>query len=490
MNSTNYKTKLARALSYAAILIATLTWLPEISNPTFGVDDYEHLVNFPFGTGIQSGRWFLEFIYIIVFNQTLPQGFSLICGISMLTMSGVLISKIINTKSLNEFVIVPCILLLYPALTDMFGFEIAKFYYPLSFLLIVSGYYLSLKRKWIFSLLLITLSLAIYQLSAYFFCVLIMGHLANCILFEEKYNYKTIAITIFIFVISIVVLYPATSIIATKIMNVDFVSDRLALISNLNNFKNIINTFIDCNKIFLNFYFKNTSYISVQIRIVCIIFYISFIFYVFYSNIKLKKYLNILLIFAIVYLMHLCVWATDFILQVPVISNNIRHTYSLSLCLAFIVLFTIKFSTGYLKKIYQSLFLILLILFSIQINNWHAKTTELNKFDEYLTQLIISKGLGAGLDGNRPKIIFIGSLPESSKPKGLHQRGNSIYQSAYQTPWSRYHIFHQFGWYPVEQDISTLPEITKNYYLNQLDAYPKNNFIGLIENNTLIIKFE
>jgi len=490
MKITNCKINLYSILSYFAILLATVSWLPELSNPTFGVDDYEHLINFPFGTGIQSGRWFLEFIYIIVFNQTLPQGISLACGLLMLAISGILISKIINTKTLSEHVVVPCSLLLYPALTDMFGFEIAKFYYPLSFLLIILGCYFSLKRKWLYSLLLITLSLAIYQLSAYFFCVLILGCLANKYIFGDKNDYGSFALTFFVFTIALFIIYPLSSLVASNITNVKFVPDRLSLLLFYNNLPNLLNAFIDSNRIFLNFYLKNTSYISPQIRVLSVIFYTAFIFYVIYTNFTLKKYLKIFTIFLIIYLMHLSVWATDLILKVPVISNNIRHTYSLSLCLAFIIIFTIKYSKGYLKKIFFTLFLILLLQFSIQINDWHSKTVGLNKFDDYLTQLIISKGLAAGVEGNKPVIIFLGNLSDDSKPRGLQQRGNSIYQSAYQTNWSRYQVFNQFGWYPIERDISTLPNNAKSYFIRNLNAYPKNNFVGLYENNTLIVKFE
>lgn len=188
---------------FGTIVIGLMTHLYQFTNKLY---NYDELANMPagYGTGAQSGRWFLTLLgdrMAVEFgNYSIPLLNGMI-SVLLLAVSAALVVDMFQVKSNFFAAAIGGFMVAFPAVVSSFYFMYTVVFYYLAVLMSVLAAYLIVKFKkniliHIVSVILIACSLGIYQ--AYYAntaCLLLMMVIMLCVGMDGEKNWKEIILT-------------------------------------------------------------------------------------------------------------------------------------------------------------------------------------------------------------------------------------------------------------------------------------------------------
>jgi len=198
-----------------------------LSNKLMNADEVTAL--FSKGATVDSGRWGLELATLLFPNVSLPWLWGIL-SLVMLSISAGLTIGIFRIESKLFRVLLPAVIVSFPAVTGVFCFMFTSSAYFLAFMLAVLAVYAFIKLDgvwaWIASVTLLTLSLGIYQayiaITASFFIILMI---------QKLYRREESAREVFLYGLRCVAMLAATlavyalvTVLVTKLSGGEFIS--------------------------------------------------------------------------------------------------------------------------------------------------------------------------------------------------------------------------------------------------------------------------
>ncbi|MBO5522112.1 MAG: glucosyltransferase domain-containing protein [Roseburia sp.] len=189
-----------KAAFFGAVVIGLMTHIYEFTNKLY---NYDELINTPagYGTGAESGRWFLRILGDIFGAQFGNYSLPFINGmlsVLLLSLSAALIADMFRMESRFFAVMLGGFCVSFPAVTSTFMFMYTAVYYSVALFFSVLAAWLMVRfpKKIVLNIVavvLIACSLGIYQ--AYFpntVCLLVMSIIFICAFSGEKKTWKDV----------------------------------------------------------------------------------------------------------------------------------------------------------------------------------------------------------------------------------------------------------------------------------------------------------
>ena len=242
------------------------------------------------GNSTILGRWFLDVTKYIFPNYSMP-AFNGFIALILLSLSACLISEILEIKHDLNKILIGLILISFPTITCTMSYMFTVHSYMLALLMAILSVYFGKKNKktfWCLSVVLLTLSLGIYQAYISITATLFLLILISKTLYGE--NIKNIvleALKFFIILVISLILYAIINKIVINILNVELSSYQG--VSTMGNYrlKGIWNGIVAAYKyVFSSFFEKNVMTPMSALRITYIV---CFIFNIVSISVKICK---------------------------------------------------------------------------------------------------------------------------------------------------------------------------------------------------------
>lgn len=162
-NNIMQKIKNNKKVFFIILCIGIVIHLAALTNKLVQPDEIEYL--FSKGNGMVLGRWFLDVTKYIFPNYSMP-AFNGIIALILLSISACFVSNVLEVKSDFHKILIGLVLISFPTFTCTLTYMFTVHSYMISLLMAVLAVYFGKKNKkvcWVLSIILLTLSLGIYQ---------------------------------------------------------------------------------------------------------------------------------------------------------------------------------------------------------------------------------------------------------------------------------------------------------------------------------------
>lgn len=441
---------------------------------------------------LKVGRFLLETIYEVLFNNTLHPALNILGGVVFLMIGSYLIIKILNINNYIQKILIYLIILSYPAFVFFVAYGNDFFAYNLAFLFAVSSIYFleknGIKNK-IISVLFLIASLGIYQALLVIASGLYILKKIIDILEKKEIKLSKIFKDIVILLVACI-LYFILVIVLQKIYGIEMSSYRGANSFGISELLlNLPHTFIESYKEFIRIILKrpfmfNTTYNYIFLNLVLCLTY----FLVYLKKINKKN---------LIWLIGLNIFFIPAMYSINFVIGNF-YDYILFGFLIFEIgsIYMLKFINNKYLKMCLIILIFIFGVFNIEeINSYNLKTVTYTNTAQDLTQKIYFDLLEQpGYEKDSP-VIIKGNLAknekiEMSKKVPFEQQDVFLHDTfpgfTGNSENTRIYMLIEMLGYEIHQEAEEKNSIDEKKF-KEANIFPENGYI-YEENGTYVVK--
>ncbi len=453
-------------------ILAILAWSGAFVYTTWSPDNYSQVLDIVQCKSIwtQLGRPIMDVLYCFVFGGSYQPQLQLILGLACLALTCLLIAKDWIVEDDFERVTLFGVVLTFPFLVNIFGFETGKLSIPLSYLLGIFAYYqirLPSVGARLSAPFLFAVAISLYQNTINFVLV-------SCVvsLFFRFFGVRDklsaegafrIAIPSLSSVSALLVFGIPIYLIASEASRFFLragYNERYSLVGGLQTPVGLALRLRDIGAHYKHFLLPGHPLIPPVFGLFILLSFLSVIFFLGRSFFLQSdgSALAPLLAMAFYSSSFVLVWATDLPIKGSLLGDGYRHTYPVCLVFAASSIAALRlFSVIRLRWLVKVFIICSLSAFVVVDQSWAFSTYRLSVYDQALANRIATQFTENSKYSKSLPLFIAGKLPASSRPPGLNHLGYDVLGSAFDSPYSTKALLRAVGLHFVEP--STRQEI-------------------------------
>jgi hypothetical protein len=464
LGSTPHSAGFWRASATIAVL-AILAWSGAFVYTTWSPDNYSQILDIVECKSIwtQLGRPIMDVLYCFIFGGSYQPQLQLILGLACLALTCLLIAKDWIVEDTFERATLFGIVITFPFLVNIFGFETGKLSIPLAYLLGIFAYSqirlpsvgARLSAPFIFAA-----AVSLYQNSINFVLV-------SCVvsLFFRFFGCRDklsaadafrIAIPPLSSVSALLVVGIPIYLIASEtsrfILRAGY-NERYSLVGGFQTPAGLALRLRDIGAHYKYFLLPGHPLIPPVFGLFIILSCLFVFLFLIRSYFLPSEGSAVVPLLAIVFYLSsfVLVWATDLPIKGSLLGDGYRHTYPVCLVFAASSIAALRLSSIIrLRWLVKAFVICSLSAFVVLDQSWAFATYRLSIYDQALANRVAAQFAADNQYGKLMPFYVVGMLPASSRPMGLKPLGYDVLGSAFDSPYSAKALLRAVGLHFVE----------------------------------------